>query len=91
MRRSVLAVGAAVVILGPTALAFFSGGYFGPARLIAAMAAWALVVVIALVAPRPLPTSTPGRVALAGLALLTAWTAVSIAWAPLGGRAQDDL
>ena len=91
MRRSVLTVGAAVVIFGPTALAFFSGGYFGPARLIAAMAAWALVIVVALVGPRPLPASTPGRVALAGLALLTAWTAVSIAWAPLGGRAQDDL
>jgi O-antigen ligase len=91
MRRSVLAVGAAVVIFGPTALAFFSGGYFGPARLIAALAAVALVLVVALLAPRPLPTSTPGRVALAGLALLVAWTAVSIAWAPLGGRAQDDV
>ncbi len=91
MRRSVLAVGAAVVIFGPTALAFFSGGYFPEARLIAAGAAWVLVVVLALVAPRPLPSSTPGRVALAGFALLTLWTAVSIAWTPLGGRAQGDL
>ena len=91
MRRSVLAVGAAVVIFGPTALAFFSGGYFGPARLIAAIAAWVLVVVIALLAPRPLPSSTPGRAALAGLALLTIWTALSILWTPLGGRGQADL
>jgi O-antigen ligase len=91
MRRSVLAVGAAVVIFGPTALAFFSGGYFGPARLIAAIAAWALVLVVLVLTPDPLPSSTAGRVALAGLALLTAWTAVSISWAPLAGRAQDDL
>jgi len=91
MRRSVLAVGAAVVIFGPTALAFFSGGFFGPARLIAAMAACALVIVVVALTPRPLPSSTAGRVALGGLALLTVWTAVSMAWAPLGGRAQDDL
>ncbi|MEA2419187.1 MAG: hypothetical protein QOE60_1393 [Thermoleophilaceae bacterium] len=91
MRRSVLAVGAAVVIFGPTALAFFSGGYFGPARLIAAIATWALVLVVLLLTPDPLPSSTAGRVALAGLALLTAWTAASLAWAPLAARAQDDL
>ncbi len=91
MRRSVLAVGAAVVIFGPTALAFFSGGYFGPARLIAAITTWALVIVVALVAPRPLPSSTAGRLALAGLTLLTVWTAVSISWAPIAGRAQEDL
>jgi O-Antigen ligase len=91
MRRSVLAVGAAVVIFGPTALAFFSGGYFPEARLIAAVGAWTMVVVLALTAPRPLPSSTAGRVALAGFALLTLWTAISIAWTPLGGRAQGDL
>ena len=54
MRRSVLAVGAAVVILGPTALAFFSGGYFGPARVIAGIATWVLVILVAGVAPHPL-------------------------------------
>ena len=91
MRRWVLAIGAATVVCGPTALAFFSGGYFGPARLIAGIASWALVVMAVLLTPRPLPSSTAGRVALAGLALLTAWTALSIAWAPLAGRAQDDL
>jgi hypothetical protein len=91
MRRSVLAVGAAVVIFGPTALAFFSGGYFGPARLIAAITTWALVIVVALMAPRPLPSSTAGRLALAGLTLLTVWTALSISWAPVAGRAQEDL
>jgi hypothetical protein len=91
MRRSVLAVGAAVVIFGPTALAFFSGGYFPEPRLIAAVAAWVLVVVLALVAPRPLPSSTAGRIALAGLALLTVWTAASLTWTEVPGRTQADL
>src|SRR5919107_1277567 len=88
MRRWVLAIGAATVVCGPTALAFFSGGYFGPARLIAGIATWALVVLAVLLTPRPLPSSTAGRVALSGLALLAAWTALSIAWAPPAGPAR---
>jgi O-Antigen ligase len=91
MRRSLLAVGAVALVGGPAALAFFSGGYFDRPRIIAGIAAWGLVVIAALVAPRPLPSSTPGRVALAGLFLLCAWTALSITWAPVAGRAQDDL
>ena len=91
MRRAALAIGAGVAVAGPTALAFFSGGFFDRPRLIAGIAAWALVLLAALLAPRPLPSSTPSRLALAGLFLLTAWTAVSLIWAPLGGRAQDDL
>jgi O-antigen ligase len=91
MRKWVLATGAAALIGGPTALAFFSGGFFDRPRLIAGIAAWGLVVVAAALAPRPLPTSPAGCAALAGLFLLTAWTALSLVWAPLGGRAQDDL
>jgi hypothetical protein len=91
MRKWVLAIGAAALIGGPTALAFFSGGFFDRPRLIAGVAAWILVVVAAVFAPQPLPTSAAGRAALAGLFLLTAWTALSLIWAPVGGRAQDDL
>jgi hypothetical protein len=91
MRKSALAMGAGVLVGGPTALAFFSGGFFDRPRLVAGIVAWALVIVVALFAPRPLPSSVSGRLALAGLFLLAAWTALSIAWAPLGGRAQDDL
>jgi hypothetical protein len=91
MRKSVLASAAWVLIAGPTALAFFSGGFFDRPRLIAGIAAWALVVVAAVLAPRLIPTSPTARVALAGLFLLTAWTALSLIWAPLGGRAQDDI
>jgi O-antigen ligase/polysaccharide polymerase Wzy-like membrane protein len=91
MRKTMLALGAAVLIGGPTALAFFSGGFFDRPRLIAGIAAWALVVVAAVLSPQPLPSGAAGRLALAGLVLLTAWMAVSLIWAPLGGRAQDDL
>jgi O-Antigen ligase len=91
MRRWVLATGATALIALPTVLAFFSGGFFDKPRIIGALAAWVLVALVAVTAPRPLPVSTSGRLALAGLALLCAWTALSIAWAPIGGRAQDDL
>jgi O-Antigen ligase len=43
------------------------------------------------VAVNALPESMPARAAALGLALLTAWTALSLTWAPLGARAQDDL
>jgi hypothetical protein len=91
MRNTALAIGAGVLIGGPTALAFFSGGFFDRPRLIAATAAWLLVGVATLLSPRPLPSSTPGRIALAALFVLAAWTALSLTWAPLGGPAQDDL
>jgi O-Antigen ligase len=91
MRKWVLASGAAALLAGATALAFFSGGFFDRPRLIAGIAAFALVVVAAVLSPKPLPTTTAGRLALAGILVLTTWTALSLIWAPLGGRAQDDL
>jgi hypothetical protein len=91
MGKAALAIGAGAVVGGPTALAFFSGGFFDRPRLIGGIVAWALVAIAAVFAPRPLPSSTPGRLALAGLFLLTGWTALSLIWAPLGDRAQDDL
>jgi O-antigen ligase len=91
MRRAVLPIAAAVVLVGPTALAFFSGGYFDAPRLLATLAVWALVLVGAVANPRPLPTSWPGRVALAGLVLICVWTGVSLLWAPLSSVATDNL
>jgi O-antigen ligase len=87
MRRVVLPPAIATLLAGPTVLAFFSGGYFDAPRLIAAVAAWALVLAVALAAPQPLPASWRGRVALAGLVLIAAWTGLSIVWAPLSGPA----
>ncbi len=91
MRRSPATLGAVALITGPFVLAFFSGGFFDRPRIVAGLVAWALVAVAVLVAPQPLPSSRAGRVALGGLALLCVWTALSIIWSPIAGRAQDDL
>ena len=90
MRRWVLAAGAWGLLAAPTVLAFFSGGFFDEPRLIAGVAVWALVALVALFAPQPIPRSRPAQLALLGLSLLCLWVIASFAWAPLGGRAQDD-
>jgi hypothetical protein len=77
------AVVALLALVAPTALAFADGGYFEGARDVALIGAGVLLALAAIVAPRPLPPRGPGRLALAGLALLTAWTALSAGWAPL--------
>jgi hypothetical protein len=82
---------ALVVLLGPIALVFAKGGYFDVPRLTAGALACALVVLTAATATHPLPRERAPRVALLGLALLTAWTAASIAWTPIAGVASDDL
>ena len=89
MRRAVLTVAGALLLSGSTALAFFSGGYYAEPRLIAALAAWALVLALALTGESPLPRTLPGRLALGGLALLAAWSALSVTWAPLRGPATE--
>ena len=87
-RRSSLA--AAPLLALPVVLAFFSGGYFDQPRLVAGLAACAALLAVALLAPRPLPATLAGRCVPAALALLAAWTALSVTWAPLPGRALDD-
>jgi hypothetical protein len=91
MRRPLLAVAAVCALTGPTALAFFSGGFYAESRLPAALVTWALVLGLCAVGPAPFPRGGPGRMAVAGLALLTAWSAASIAWAPLGGPAVESV
>src|SRR6185503_3618981 len=90
MTAAVRAVAAAALIAAPTVLAFFTGGFRDDARLIAGIVVWALVVLAALFAERPLPRSTAGRIALAGAALLAIWTGVSMAWSPVSSAAVDD-
>ena len=87
-RRSSLA--AAPLLAAPVVLSFFSGGYFDVPRLVAVLVACAALLVVAVVAPRPLPATAAGRCVAAALALLALWTALSIARAPLPGRALDD-
>src|SRR5204862_494903 len=83
-----IATAAALALLaGPAALAFFSGGYFDQPRLVAAIAAWVLVALVAVLAPQPLPRGWPARLALAGLVALTAVTGLAITWARLAAGA----
>ena len=91
MRNRVFAAGTLALLTVATVLAFFSGGFFDKPRIIGAGVVWALVVAAALLAPQPLPRSLHGRLALLGLFLLTAWVALSVAWAPIAARTVDDL
>ena len=76
----------------PLLLSFFSGGFFDEPRLWAAAATWAALGLLVLTERvPPLPRSTPGRVAIGGLAALTLLTGLSLLWTPLAGPAQDDL
>jgi O-antigen ligase len=84
-----LAAGA--LLAGPTVIAFFSGGYFDEPREIGGIAAWVLVAIAAIASRRPFPRRWPGILAVAALAALTGWIALSLNWAPLAGAAQDDL
>jgi hypothetical protein len=80
----------AVLLAGPAALAFASGGYFDVARLVAALVACVVVAIAASVVRDPLPRGPGGRIALAGLAALFVLTLASMAWAPLRGPAYHD-
>jgi hypothetical protein len=74
---------AGVLLAGPTAIAFFSGGFFDEPREVAGIGAWALVLAAAVVSPHPFPRRWPGRLAVGALAALTGWIALSFDWAPL--------
>ena len=84
-------VAVALLLAGPTVLAFRTGGYLDEARLAAAVVAWLLVLAAAVAAPRPLPVTGRARLAVIGLALFAAWTGLSLLWTPLSERATDDL
>jgi hypothetical protein len=89
MRRAVPAAAAACLLIAPTALAFWSGGYYSEPRLVAAIVVWAFVLALAVVGPAPLPRSRAGALAVGGLSVLAAWSALSVLWAPQGGPAIE--
>ena len=92
MRRAVLIVAGACLLAAPTVLAFFSGGYFAQPRLIAGIVVWALVLCVAAAGPAPLPSTIAGRLARGpGWLRLTAWSALSLLWAPQAGPAVQNV
>ncbi|MGI8557203.1 MAG: O-antigen ligase family protein [Solirubrobacteraceae bacterium] len=90
MRNGMLWGARSVLLAGPVALAFFSGGYFDLARTRAALVAWALVLICAVAAERPLARSVPARIAVGALVAFAAWTLLSTLWTPLPGVAYHD-
>jgi hypothetical protein len=81
----------AVLLIGPTVLAFFAGGYFEVPRLVAGIVAWGLVAVAAARDQLRLPARGRGaRLALAGLTALVGWSAASMAWTALPEPALAD-
>src|SRR3954447_208575 len=89
--RPVLRVLRAVILAGPSALAFASGGYFNHARLVALIVAWALAAVAVALSDAPLPRSREGLSALGALTGYAGWIALSTTWAPLKGPAAADM
>jgi O-antigen ligase len=81
---------AGVLLAGPTALAFATGGFYDRPRTIAGIVAWALVALLAVVG-EPLPRGRAAWAAIGGLAGLAGWSAVSLGWAPLAEPARDDV
>jgi hypothetical protein len=80
-------VAAAVLLIGPTVLAFFSGGYFPGPQAWAGLLAWALVIVGMVASPSALPRGRSTWLALGGLGLFACWTLLSTIWAPVAGSA----
>src|SRR4051794_18436819 len=80
---------ALAALLAPTVLAFFKGGYFEGPRDAALIAVGVLLALTALVLPARVlvPRGRHARLALAGLAGLSAWTALAASWAPLNDPA----
>lgn len=77
---------------GPVALAFFSGGFGDRPRLVALAVSALAVGLLALTEPAPLlPRALGPRLTLGGLAALTAWVALSRTWSPAKDAAGDDL
>jgi O-Antigen ligase len=87
MRTCALAVARAALVAGPTALAFFVGGYFDEGRAWAGLGVWVLVAVALALRGGRMPRSRASWVALTGIGLLGAWTLASLAWAPIAGDA----
>ncbi|NLT06350.1 MAG: hypothetical protein GXY03_08565 [Solirubrobacterales bacterium] len=89
------AVLAAALLAATAWLCFRAGGYFHDPRSGLAIAAWVAVAAVALVPASGtvalVPPTRAGRLAVAGLLGLAAWTAISVAWAPLREAALEDV
>jgi peptidoglycan/LPS O-acetylase OafA/YrhL len=89
MPRGVALLPAAALLAGPAIVGFSSGGATDVSRLSAAVAAFVVLALAAVVVPGPLwPPTATGRWALTGLAGFAAWTLLARTWAPTHARAD---
>jgi hypothetical protein len=87
VRRGSFAAVVAALLAGPTALAFFTGGYFAAARDWAGIVTWVLVACALLLVPRALKLDRTTLIMLAGTVGLAIWSLVSTIWAPIAANA----
>ena len=89
VRRLVARGAIAAMLAGPTALAFFAGGYFAGPRSVATVIAWGLAGTGMLITRQcsNAPAHRGRRLAVVALGLFTAWTFLSATWAPIPGHA----
>jgi hypothetical protein len=87
VRRASFAAVVAALLAGPTALAFFTGGYFAAARDWAGVVTWALAACALVLVPRSLKLDRAALIMLAGTGGLAVWSLVSAFWAPIAGNA----
>jgi O-antigen ligase len=87
VRRGSFAAVVAALLAGPTALAFFTGGYFAAARDWAGVATWLLAACALAMVPRALTLDRSTLIMLAGTVGLAVWSLVSTIWAPIAGNA----
>ena len=89
VRRAVLLLATGVMLVGPTALAFFSGESRRPPGC-GRRGRLGLVLLLVLAGAAPWPAS--GRAEqMVGLVGLVVWSAVSLSWAPLAATASDSV
>ena len=87
MRRFALGAGTLLLVLGPTVLAFFTGGYFQGPRAWAGLGAWLLVVLGAALSRGARPFHGPSRLAFGGLLALAVLSLLSMLWSPVVSNA----
>jgi O-Antigen ligase len=83
-------VAAAALLAGPVVLAFASGGYGVKVQLLALAAAFCVLGLAVAAAPWPIVSGGPALVAIAALAGLAGWSALSIEWARVVEVAGDE-
>jgi hypothetical protein len=91
LRRVVAAAARIALLAGPTVIAFHAGGYFEPTFQVAAILAWIVLAVLAVVVDGPIvPRTLAARLALGGLVGYALWVLLSRTWAPLADPAGED-